>query len=305
MTFLRAATLLLAGLLAGCSTLSRDKPLRLAVTVDDLPVHGPLPPGDTAQRIAAELIAGLRAGGAREAHGFLNGHWTQSQPATRDILRQWREAGLPLANHGWAHRNLNELSIPEFEQEVARNEPILQQVARRDEWHWFRYPFLAEGDDPAKRSAARAVLARRGYRIAAVTMDFSDWRWTGAYARCHEQSDRQSIDNLERAYLDAARESIRHSRFLSHRVHRRDIPYVLLLHGGAFTARMMPRLLRLYRDEGFRFVSLEQAQRDRAYATITNPARPGPAATLEGQAAARNIPVPPRSGQEFLDLVCT
>jgi hypothetical protein len=136
-------------------------------------------------------------------------------------------------------------------------------------------------------------------------MDFSDWRWTGAYARCHEQSDRQSIDNLERAYLDAARESIRHSRFLSHRVHRRDIPYVLLLHGGAFTARMMPRLLRLYRDEGFRFVSLEQAQRDRAYATITNPARPGPAATLEGQAAARNIPVPPRSGQEFLDLVCT
>ncbi|MEU7816241.1 hypothetical protein [Pseudonocardia sp. NPDC049154] len=63
-----------------------------------------------------------------------------------------------------------------------------------------------------------------------------------------------------------------------------DIPYVLLTHFGSFDARMFPRSLALYREMGFRFVSLEEAQNHPAYAGDNDPAAaPGPATGLPTQ----------------------
>jgi len=290
----RIAFLLLIGTATcSCASVAPPTPLKLAITIDDLPVHGPIPAGNSAEGVAAELIGALRRGGASQAIGMINGNWTTSEPQTASILSAWRNAGLPLANHGWSHRNANELSASEFEQELTRNEPLLRRLSGGSDWRWFRYPFLSEGDNPAKRKAARALLARHGYRIAAVTMDFSDWQWTAPYARCVASKDQQSIARLERLYLNAAARGITRSRELSMAVHGRDIPYVVLLHGGAFTARMMPQLLGLYRREGFRFVGLDEAERDPAYASDVAPGADGPPATLEGRAAAKGIPIPP------------
>lgn len=301
----RAALLFSAVLIAGCATVPEAKPLKIAITIDDLPVHGPAPPGETPASISKAMIAALLAGGAGQAHGFINGAWTERDPATRTILEEWSEAKLALANHGWSHRHLNEMSIAEFETEVARNEQLLAKLSPGEEWRWFRYPFLDEGESPAKRAAARAVLARRGYRVAAVTMDFSDWQWPAAHARCIAAGDEDAVGTLEQAYLDAARESISFYRTLSRGVHGRDIPYVLLLHVSAMTARMMPRLLDLYRSAGFRFVSLEEAQSDPAYADQMNPALPPLPQGLEGQASAMKLPIPPRSDRApMIEALC-
>ncbi|WP_294172934.1 polysaccharide deacetylase family protein [uncultured Sphingomonas sp.] len=298
----RAAALLLVSLLAGCATVPNNRGLALAITLDDLPVHGELPTGDSPERMASGLLAALEAGGARDAHGFINGQQVEQQPAHAALLQSWRNRGFPLGNHGWSHKNFNQLSEAEFEAELLRNEPLLHP----DDGRWFRYPFLQEGATPAKRAAGRAILAKHNYRIAAVTMDFSDWHWTGPYVRCRGASDQAAIAELERSYMEAARQSIGFYRGLSRQLHGRDIPYVLLLHGGAFTTRMMPRLLELYRTSGFRFVSLSDAQRDPVYATDKNPAQPAGPRGLEEAAAARNLPLPPRTDfAPALDRACT
>lgn len=287
------AALLLGLALAGCATPDIRLRPALAITIDDLPVHGPIPQGDTPVRVVDQLIAGLRNGGAVPAMGFINGRSTLDDPATREVLAQWQRAGLELGNHGWSHRNLNELAPAEFDAELIRNEPLLRRYAAGQDWHWFRFPFLAEGNDPTKREDARQVLARRSYRIAAVTMDFSDWQWTGPYARCVAKRDEAGIARLETLYLQAATSAVARSRQMARAVHGRDIPHVLLLHGGAFTARMIRPLLKLYRDQDFRFVSLADASRDPAYASDVRPERPGLPATLEGRAAAAGVPIPP------------
>lgn len=274
----------------------------VAVTVDDLPMHGPYPRGEDPLTAARQVSSALKAEGI-EAFAFINAGWTERAPESSPGLQIWRDAGLPLANHGWNHRHLSEMSPAEFEHELVRNEPFLRDQGRTD-WRWFRYPFLDEGESAAKRDAARAILANRGYKIASVTMDLSDWAWTAPYARCRDKGDAMGLARLEELFMQSARENIAYHRQLSRTVYGREIPYVLLTHVSAFEARMMPRLLKLFRDEGFRFVTLEQAQADPAYADQNDPRLPAEPQGLEGKARAKG-PLPPRTDyQPILAGIC-
>lgn len=274
--------------------LAADKPKRpvIAITIDDLPAHASLPPGQTRAAIGRSIIAALKAGRV-PARGFVNGAAIEKEPLSAQVLEDWAKAGLTLGNHGWSHRNLDTMSPAEFEAELVRNEPLLGRVAAGQDWRWFRYPYLAEGKDPAKRDAARAILAARGYRIAAVTMSFGDFAYSDPYARCVAQHDRTAIAGLERDWLAAAKAEAIRARAMAHTLYGRDIPYVLLLHLGALDARLMPRLIALYRRMGFDFVSLEQAERDPVYAADLDPATPAAIPGLEGRLKAAGKPVPP------------
>ncbi|WP_081996213.1 SGNH/GDSL hydrolase family protein [Croceibacterium mercuriale] len=268
-----------------------DAPL-LAITVDDLPAHGPLPPGETHLAVTRALVAAFHDAGATAPMGFLNAAKLADDSDGEAVLRAWRQAGFPLGNHSWSHPNVNTLSPAGFADEIARNEPVLARLMEGEDWRWFRYPFLSEGRDPAQLAAGRAALREGGYRVAPVTMDFGDWAWNGAYARCLAKGDAAAITALEDSFLDAARQAALNARALAQGAVGRDIPYVLLLHAGAFDARMMPRLLALYRALGFRFVPVEQATADPFYAAAIDLSLPGPSPRLQDAAKARGIAVP-------------
>ena len=270
---------------------SAEAPL-LAITMDDLPVHGPLPDGETRTSVAERIVAAFRAAGVPEVYGFVNAERLQGDADFEGALTAWVAAGYPLGNHTWSHPNLNQTSVEQFEAEIVRNEAALQRFGGSGDWRWFRYPFLAEGDDPATREAIRAVLAERGYRIAAVTMSFADYEWNDAYHRCRSSGDAAGLQALETAYLEAVRESITRSRSLSQAVYGRDIPYVLLTHISPFNARMMPRVLDVYREAGFEFVTLAAAQRDSVYQGDVDPTRPAPPTDLSARARELGISVP-------------
>src|SRR6266700_7520220 len=262
---------------------------RMAITFDDLPAHGPLPPGESRVDIATKIISALHEAHVPATCGFVNALRTQEQPGDLAILKAWHDAGNPLGDHTWSHMNLNQHSLEEFEADVNRNQPLLMQLMKdKDEdWHWLRFPFLAEGDTPEKRAGIRRFLAQRGYKIAAVTMSFGDYQWNEPYARCKAKGDEKVIALLQSSYLIAADDGIGYSRGLSHTLYGRDIPYVLLMHIGAFDAEMLPRLLDLYRSKGFRFVTLEEAESDEFYRLDTDLHQPPGPSTLEGIMAER------------------
>jgi peptidoglycan/xylan/chitin deacetylase (PgdA/CDA1 family) len=270
----------------------------IAITVDDLPMHGPYPAGESPVSAARGVAAALKAERV-EATAFINGEWTEKEPSTAEALEIWRDAGLPLGNHGWAHRHLSEMSAAEFEQELVKNEPLLRRFSPTRDWKWFRYPFLDEGENADKRAAAREVLARRGYRVAAVAMDFTDWAWTAPYARCRDSGNKAAVARLEQLFLQSSRENIAYYRQLSRTVYGREIPYVLILHVSAFEARVLPRLLRLLRDEGFRFTTLGQAQTDPAYADQNDPRLPAKRQGLDGKASEKG-PLPPKTDYQAI-----
>jgi len=281
---------------------SPPPPPEIAVTIDDLPVHAPYPPGLTPLAVNRQMIASLKA-----AHvpvtAFVNAV-NVKDAGTMQALHEWRAAGFTLGNHTWSHPHLSELTIAQFEGEVTRGEPVLSKLGGDSDWRWFRYPFLDEGKDPSQRAAARAVLASHGYRVADVTTGFSDWAWTPAYARCSAKHDRAGIERLQQLYLGAVRRSIADDRETSRRLYGRDIPYVLLMHVSAMSAHMMPEVLRVYRAAGYRFVSLAEAERDPVYRSDVDLTLPPPQSRAE-LAMRRHVSLPaPADYGAQLDAAC-
>ena len=267
---------------------------QIAFTFDDLPAHASLPPGETRVEVIAKILAALHDAHMPLIYGFVNGLAVEQHPGDVAALKAWRDAGNPLGNHTWSHINLNQNSLTDFEANTTKNEALLTELMQGGltqgaDWHWFRFPFLAEGDTQEKKAGVRAFLLRRGYKVAGVTMSFGDYSWNDPYARCVAKGDKDAIATLESSYLAAADDSIRHYRQLSQTLYGRDIPYVLLMHVGAFDARMLPRLLELYRSRGFEFVTLQQAESDDFYREDTDLNLPPGPDMLEGVASERHI----------------
>jgi len=234
----------------------------LALTYDDLPAHDVMPAGDTRVAIIARIVAALSDAGVPPSYGFINASHAADNA---HVLEIWRASGNLLGNHTWSHVNLAETTAEAFVGEIERNEPTLRALSPDADWRWFRYPYLSEGDTPAKRAAVREWLALNRYRVASMTLNFDDWAWNAPYARCVAKDDQAAIADLEASYMAAAADTLAASRRMSKTLYGREIPLMLLMHVGAFDARMAPRLLSLYRDQGMRFVTLDQAAADPFY----------------------------------------
>jgi peptidoglycan/xylan/chitin deacetylase (PgdA/CDA1 family) len=277
-------------LLAGPATAAPRH--QIALTFDDLPVHGALAPGRTRSRMAKEIVAALRAGHAT-AFGFLNAKSIDGADS-EDVLRVWREAGFPLGSHTFSHMDLNKNAAEAFEQDVIANEEALQRLMPREDWHWFRFPYLNAGETLEKRRRIEAFLAGRGYRVAEVTASFNDWAFHDPYARCLTRGDTKSVEWLKRTYLDEARHSIEDARAQSRAVYGRDIAQVLLLHLGDLNAVMTKPLLALLHSLSFDVVPLPKAERDPAYARRPDVALPSGATLFDQVRAEKHLPAPPQ-----------
>ena len=105
--------------------------------------------------------------------------------------------------------DLHANAVSAFEQDVRGNESTLQSLMGSDDWHWFRYPYLREGDTAEKHRAVLAFLGERHYKVAQVTLSFDDYAYNEPYARCLAKNDTQSIDWLKQSFLSRAADQSR------------------------------------------------------------------------------------------------
>ncbi|ESQ83186.1 polysaccharide deacetylase family protein [Asticcacaulis benevestitus] len=280
------------GLVAGsaCTDARAQTPgFEVAITVDDLPAHGDLPPGVTREKVAADFLAALKAANVPEAYGFINGVYVAQDTSTYKTLQMWRDAGYPLGNHGFSHMNINDVGLAAFEGDIAGNEELLTSLMAGEDWHYLRFPFLAAGTDPTLHAGIMAYLKDHGYKIADVSINFNDWAYTDTYARCMVKGDQAAIEKMKLQYMAGVKASIAVARYGSQKVYGREIAHVLLLHEGAFTALMLPQVIREFEAEGARFVTLGHAERDAAYADDEDHA--GDGIVIERKAREKGIDI--------------
>lgn len=237
---------------------------KVAITFDDLPANGELPPGATRTETAKSVVEILKTWRVPPVYGFINAKKLEGSEDGAEALKVWAAAE-PVGNHTYSHMDLEKNTAEAFEQDMAENEPVLELLDPKDGWHWLRYPYLHEGDTVEKRRAVRAYLKAHGYRIAQVTLDWEDYLWNFAYARCVAKNDAKSIDWLRSSYLSTASEFLDLGREQAKLIYGHEINYVLLMHLGAFSSTILPEALDLLDKKGFKLVTLDEAESDAAY----------------------------------------
>ncbi|KQQ40291.1 hypothetical protein ASF61_05820 [Duganella sp. Leaf126] len=271
----------------------------VAVTVDDLPAHGELPPGMTRLGIAETTLQVFRQHGVKQAYGFVNAGKLDNAPDDARVLDAWRAAGQPLGNHTATHMGLSQApSLAAWQADVIAGEAAVAQRMQGQDWHYLRLPYLDGGD---RFAAAMAFLRARGYRLADVSLSFDDWAYADAYARCVTRGDQATIAAMKTQYLAAVDRSIAGMKADSQRVYGRVIPQVLLTHLGGWSAVTLPDVLQRLDRAGARYVTLQQAQADPAYA------EPQGGTVIDRTAHGRGIRLdvqPPPEGSLDLQRVC-
>ncbi len=278
----------------------------VALTFDDLPAAGSLPPGDNRVRILTTLTEELRAHHLKGVYGFVNAVSLPGDQDAQQALRIWLAAGMNIGNHTWSHPSLTDSTAAAFEHDIALDEPLLSQFAGSRDWHFFRFPYLEEGDTLAKRDAVRAWLHDHGYRVAQVTLNFNDDSWNDPYARCMAQHNTAAIAWLQQSYLENAAEFLRVGREEELIAFGREVPNVLLLHGTAFTTLMLPDLFKILHQQGFRFASLPKVESNPIYSRNVSAALKDGGSLPNQYLNSRHLPYPPLTDEPYdkLDSLC-
>jgi peptidoglycan/xylan/chitin deacetylase (PgdA/CDA1 family) len=270
----------------------------VAITVDDLPLAG----ADEGQKgapgqsemlaVNRALLRGLKTHGA-PATGFVVQSRVDSAGETGvAILRRWIRDGFELGNHTYSHPDFNAVDVAAEEAEVMRGEgsflPMMRAAGRAD--MFFRFPMNHTGDTQAKHDEMQHFLARRGYRLAACTIDNEDYLFSRAYDAARAGHDARLAAKVKAAYLDYTATEIDYYAQLGRKVFGYEPPQVMLLHANRLNAEAIDDVLRLFERRNYRFVTLAQAQSDRAYAVPDTLATPF--GMMWGYRWARELKVP-------------
>jgi peptidoglycan/xylan/chitin deacetylase (PgdA/CDA1 family) len=248
----------------------------VAITVDDLP--GAIPGTDKGMGDLKELERINRAiPSILRAHhvpgiGFVNERKLQvsgERDARVALLQMWLNEGMMLGNHTYSHQDFQTTPLAQFEDETIRGEVVTRALltSRGQSEQFFRHPFLNTGPTPEAKAAFEAFLKERGYRVAPVTVDNSDWMFNDILGRAMEKKDKKLAAKTKDAYLEYLDTAFDYFEGVSRKLFNREIAQILLLHDSALNAESLDALLTRLEKRGYKFVSLDEALADPAYAT--------------------------------------
>ncbi|MDQ1612964.1 MAG: hypothetical protein QOG00_2895 [Pyrinomonadaceae bacterium] len=244
---------------------------QVAVTFDDLPFTGD--GGKTTVGELREYTSKLLRTFAADkipVIGFVNERKLEREgerEARIAVLKMWTDAGLELGNHTFAHASLYRTPLAQFQQQVVDGEPVTRALlaARGMKLRYFRHPYLNTGPDLKTKEAFEQFLAARGYRVAPVTIDNSEWIFAQAYAQALQRGDRDTARRIADEYVPYMERMFEFYERMSVELFGREIAQTLLVHANALNADHFGRVVHMLRQRGYEFVTLDAALRDKAY----------------------------------------
>ena len=234
----------------------------IAVTMDDLPAaRFSSTSGDSAVFRQQKI----------PAVGFVNEEklykWGEVDQRIK-CLQMWLDSGFELGNHTFSHPSLHKVGLKNFEDDVIQGEPVLRLLLAQHNMklRYFRHPYLESGKDIQTKRDLEAFLSQRGYTIAPVTVDPFDWMFAAVYDDANQRGDTAMAQRVAQAFLSHVDAVFAYSEQASKEVVGYEVKQTLLLHGNNLEADYLPDVVQKIRARGYRFITLEDALSDPAYA---------------------------------------
>lgn len=231
---------------------------QMAITIDDLPIAYSRDLSLDQQKNAFRSILTALENHNVTATGFANGQRITSE--WEPLLDAFVEAGHVIGNHTFSHPDLNDLPVRTYIRNIDRGEDSIQKWT--GERKYFRYPFLHRGDTLAKREAVYSYLREQSYTIASVSIDNDEYLFNKQVVDAKVRGE--DLD-LRDSYIAHMMERTNYFEAMARTKLNRPVKHVLLLHLNYLNGLYLNALLQALRDDGWEFISLDEALKDPLY----------------------------------------
>lgn len=259
-------------LVIACGSLFAQNPPQqklMAVTVDDVLINGPDKDLETIETMTINLLNTFRSENI-EAVGFVNEVklYTNDETDKRTaLLKMWLDYGMDLGNHTFSHVSMHDVSLKEYEENFLKGEVVTKKLlsGQGKSIRYFRHPYLRTGESIETKKEFDKFLADRGYTIAPVTIENSDWYFANIYRRAIANSDSTTMKIVTEAYLQFTKDVIEYGELLSEKLFGRQIKHVFLIHANELNADCFEQVAEIIKSYNYGFTTLEDALTDEAY----------------------------------------
>lgn len=295
--------LLLSLTLGFSQEFQKEKSRHVAFTFDDLPAtHGQAP------YVIDMLIEKLRQYEV-PAIGFVNESklYTDGSPDESKIslMRRWLNVDLDLGNHSFSHIAIDNVPLSAYKADVLKGEIITKQLLseKGKKLSYYRHTQLRTGPTPEIKKDLDNFLQKNNYTIAPVTIDNNDFIFANIYEKAKSKRDTAMMNYIGKEYLAYMMTVIAHFEALSMKFLDYEIKQVLLLHANALNADYLDKLVQLFQERGYAFISLDEALTDPAYQLEDAVSKKG-LSWLHRWMLAKNLPLNPEPStpEEILKL---
>lgn len=249
----------------------QKKPQRfVAITFDDLPVVCRCEDNAERLEITENLLAvfdkynmpvlGVVTEQKLEVDGVVD-------PEREILLKKWLEAGHELGNHGYAHKDINNITLDEYKQEILLGERITRPLTEKARlpYRFFRHPYLSAGDNLQIRKDLDDFLEEHNYRIAPNTITYQDYTFSGAYEKALRMEDTLLAQRIHDAYLPYTLKQWEAAEQQSRDLFGREIRQILMVHANRLNADAFGDVVQMMLDRGYVFITIDEALEDPVY----------------------------------------
>jgi peptidoglycan/xylan/chitin deacetylase (PgdA/CDA1 family) len=230
----------------------------MAITFDDLPFAYGKGLSIDRQREAVDRVLATLARHRVTATMFVIGQTVTEQ--NRGLVDAIVKAGHRIGNHSFSHRDIKDVSVEEYANDIQRGGDAIAPWLTGP--HFFRYPYLRQGDTAEKRDAILSWLSMRGIRVAPVTIDNNDYLYN---QRLVDAAAGGKTIDVRGEYLDHMMQAAAYYDTKARTLIGRPITHLLLLHLNYLNSLYLDDLLQRFRDDGWSFITFEDALSDEVY----------------------------------------
>jgi peptidoglycan/xylan/chitin deacetylase (PgdA/CDA1 family) len=243
----------------------------VAVTFDDLPVVCRCEDNADRVEITEKLLATFKKydmpvlGVVTERKLDADG---AADPEQVVLLKKWLEGGHELGNHGYAHKDINDITLEGYKQEILLGERITRPLAEKAgmPYRFFRHPYLSAGDNLQIRRDLDDFLKEHNYRVAPNTITYQDYTFSGAYEKALRVGDTLLAKRIRDAYLPYTLKQWESAEKHSRDLFGREIRQILMVHANRLNADAFGDVAQMMQDRGYTFITIDEALEDPVYA---------------------------------------
>jgi peptidoglycan/xylan/chitin deacetylase (PgdA/CDA1 family) len=252
-------------------TLSQDINKEICISVDDLPYITKVFNGsEKGQYITDKILSTFKKynvvalGSVNSGKFIVNDEIDYTKV---NILNQWLDSGMILANHTFSHKDYNKIFLSEFRNDILKGELYLKYIHPQvqNDRKYFRHPLLHRGDIKEKADSLQSFLDSLGYIIAPVTIDNSDYIFSWAYEKALSQRNDTLAKKIGGDYIAYMSSVMDYYENQSINLLGYNVKHILLTHANLLNADYMDSLLKMYSEKGYNFISIDEALKDNCY----------------------------------------